>query len=269
MDHPPSSSSQAAAGSMLSVFVSYTDDTRELVKSVARQLELKGLRVFAKDVDTSPDEWAGKVAPEIRKASFVLIFVSDNWTSGPFAFAELSVAVSRKELESRILVVRTHQKTRMPSILKQYDVIDVSQDRPNAKAAKVVSEFLDIAVSIPESAADEHRVDRATAAAAMIALARRFARQNYEVDSKMLMLPTVLRALGAGIIVTVSGLLFMLAVVIEASRLGGILASFAAGLLAGTAGLVGRLVRHSRHNGKKTDSGSRLPPDLARSHHGD
>src|SRR6185369_1748189 len=121
---------------MTKIFISYSHKDRDFVRRIQRDLalELPETQVFYDMMIPVGESWAETLAAQIQQADIVLVVVSPDYLSSPWANQELNVALDRRmHGDTRIipLVVRTCTLTGFLSLLTW---VDFTQDYQEALA---------------------------------------------------------------------------------------------------------------------------------------
>jgi hypothetical protein len=209
------------------VFISHTPRTRDLAASVVQSLAATG--IDALDVaDGQPGaSWFHGTSARLRRATDLLALLSNDWSTDPYRFAELSMAVSGR-MRGRIgtiIPVVVDRGTDPPPILNPHQPVDVSS------ADDLASEVASVVAARLRNARQEGFADPAAeisqlwTAARMLSAAQLGTRRSYAAIAH--------RTAATGLLVGITGAAASIGAVVGSTGIGGSGVAVLGGTLAG------------------------------------
>ena len=135
----------------MKVFISHSQQDKELAKKVAASLESAGLEVWDAENEILPgDNWAEKVARALRESEAMVVLLSKNALKSDWVRREIEYALGEKRYNKRlisVLVGPTEKKLRkdIPWILKRLKMIELQDANKEEDIKQIAKAIIDTA----------------------------------------------------------------------------------------------------------------------------
>ena len=125
----------------MKVFLSYSEEDREVAKQLSSQLAKSGFEVWDRAEALFPgDNWPLRIGEALQESNAMVVLISPKSMKSDWVRHEIDYALGSARYKGRLIPVVLKPTRGMPWILKKFPMVQLQQGLP--KAIRQIAEYI-------------------------------------------------------------------------------------------------------------------------------